>query len=114
MISGISDRSTIRRVFSEGRSAKSRDLRVRYLTDGAVEECQVAFSISKKVGNAVARNRIRRRLRSALNEIVGARKSSVSAAMIVVYPSAVGRSYSELREQLDEVMKKIELSMENG
>ena len=34
--------------------------------------------------------------------------------MIVVYPSAVGRTYAELRDQLVETMTNIDKSMETG
>jgi len=70
----------------------------------------VAFSISRKVGHAVARNRVRRRLKAALVEILGDRSGVMSVAMVVVYPSAVHRDYGELYEQLVEIMEKIEKS----
>ncbi len=114
MISGVSDRSTIDELFADGRSVKSRDLRIKYLAGSGTDSPQVAFSISRKVGNAVVRNRVRRRLRSALNEIVGERSIRVHAAMIVVYPSAVWRTYAELRDQLVETMTTIDKSMEIG
>lgn len=56
------------------------------------------------------RNRIRRRLRAVLDEMTGERSIGVLAAMIVVYPSAANRTYAELREQLVEMMKKVEKS----
>ena len=114
MISGISDRATVSRLFSEGRTQRSRDLRIRYLDTEVTAQVQVAFSISRKVGNAVVRNRTRRRLRSALVEILGERATQIEAAMIIVYPSAVDRRYSELRDQLVEIMEKIEKSRIDG
>ncbi len=114
MISGISDRATISRLFADGRTERSRDLRIRYLDTEASAQAQVAFSISRKVGNAVVRNRTRRRLRSALIEILGERATHIEAAMIIVYPSAVDRRYSELRDQLVEIMEKIEKSRVGG
>lgn len=41
--------------------------------DGTVQEVRVGFTVSRKVGNAVVRNRVRRRLRAAAAEVLPAR-----------------------------------------
>ena len=91
---------------------KSRDFRIRYLPGKGTDAPQVAFSISRKVGNAVVRNRIRRRLRAVLDQLVAQRDLPIHAAMIVVYPSAARCTYAELRDQLVNTMITIEKSME--
>ena len=59
-----------RRAFTDlaqqGRTVRSGPLRVRYLA--APGAPAVGFAIGKKVGGAVDRNRIRRRLRAAVTE----------------------------------------------
>jgi len=113
LIRGISDRSTIARLWSQGRTVRSADLRVRYLDAQRGVSPQVAYAISRKVGTAVVRNRIRRRLKAALYELRDEAESAFGPAMIIVYPSAAQRSYGELCQQLVEIMKKIEKSREN-
>jgi len=77
----------------------------------------VGIVVSRKVGKAVTRNRVRRRLREALLSIVRdprwrARLVSVGGvpsfdALIVVRPSAADATFAELKRSL-------ELAMERG
>ena len=61
-ISGQKRHSQIHR---EGASAANRLLVIRYLSNG-MDESRFAFVVSKRVGNAVVRNKIRRRLKEAV------------------------------------------------
>lgn len=119
MISGISDRAVFARLRSEGLHVRSADLRLRFLltevNPGRPHQTQVAYSISRKVGSAVVRNRIRRRLRSLFTEHLGVDESlPLSAALVIVLPGAHNRTYAELQDQVLELMKKVEKSTRNG
>lgn len=48
---------------SEGRRVRRDDLSVRWIVDDGAGAPHVAYAIGRKVGPAVVRNRIRRRLR---------------------------------------------------
>lgn len=63
----ISHRSEFARVRNEGRSISGRFLVMGYLKDEALNEpIKLGLITTRKVGNAVERNRIRRRLRGIL------------------------------------------------
>jgi ribonuclease P protein component len=42
----------------------------RQATGGPIDEIRVGFTVTKKVGNAVVRNRVRRRLRAAAEDVI--------------------------------------------
>ncbi len=111
MIAGISDRSVFAEIRTAGHHVRSADLRLRYLPGELGTEPQVAYAISRKVGNAVTRNRIRRRLRASLGEHFGRFEvAPLRAAVLIVLPGASDRSYAELNDQVRELMKKVEKS----
>lgn len=100
---------------SDGRHVRSADFRFRYLLAdagaGAQRNPQLAYSISRKVGNAVVRNRIRRRLRAVFAEVLGEHQPvPLSAAVVIVLPGARDLTFAELRDQVLELMKKVDKS----
>ena len=88
-ISGAKRHSQIHR---EGVSAANRLLVIRYLANG-LDHSRFAFVVSKRIGNSVVRNRVKRRLREAVRE------RSVSSGWDAVFIARMGvqnASYHEL------------------
>jgi ribonuclease P protein component len=65
---------------------------------------QVGFAVSRRVGNAVVRNRVRRRLRAALREEVDVVRPD-SAYLVGATPAAAGASFDELRRELADCLR---------
>ena len=80
-------------VYHRGRSAACRDLGMK-----------VGFSVSKKVGNAVTRNKVKRRLRECFRPYLGDVKSGLY--VIVARPSAAAASFSSLQKDVRYLLKK--------
>ena len=111
MIAGISDRAVFAAIRAEGQHVRSSDLRLRFLPGDGSTQPKVAYAISKKVGNAVVRNRVRRRLRALFSEQLGTKAViPLSAGLVIALPGAADRTFADLQDQVVELMKKVEKS----
>lgn len=92
------------RTYSEGKSVAGRDLVLYYDNREDSRDVKVGLSVGKKVGNAVARNKIKRRLRGILAERLVLLKPGFFAVFIA-RPRAAKSSYSELRESVFDLLE---------
>jgi len=54
---------------SRARRVRRGPITLRYLPDGEADPPRVAYAVGRSMGTAVARNRVRRRLRAAVREL---------------------------------------------
>jgi ribonuclease P protein component len=94
-----------RRVFSRGRSVASRRL-VLYWCPNRIGTFRVGFSISKKVGKAVERNRLKRILRECFHLHSQELAAHAVDFVVVCRPSASGAQFRELDEELMKLLRK--------
>ena len=73
----------------------------------ADRELRVGFTVSRKVGNAVARNRAKRRLRAVAAEILPTAGRAGFDYVIIGRKGTLGRSFEDLREDLSEAVRRL-------
>lgn len=91
-------------VYHRGKSAGSKEL---VLLFGRGNQKRVGFSVSKKVGNAVTRNLVRRRLRECVRQELPQLKNGLY--VFVVRPAAADCSYAQLQKSVHYLFRKLAL-----
>ena len=68
---------------------------------------QVGFVVSRAVGNAVVRNRVRRRLRHLVRDRLAELSPGGAVLVVRALPDAAGASYAELRADLARCLERV-------
>jgi ribonuclease P protein component len=96
----LRERRAFERLTRDGVRTGSETLWCRYLPAPDVVPPRAAFAIGRSIGSAVARNRLRRRLRAALESLVGSPPLVDGLLLVGARPAALERTFAELREEL--------------
>lgn len=86
------------RALGKGRRASSPYLAL-FVSDNEVGRPRVGFAVSRKLGNAVVRNRIKRRLRELVRPLAQTTQTGRDV-VIVARPLAIDAEYARLSEEL--------------
>jgi ribonuclease P protein component len=84
-------------------------LLVLYVAPNELDRTRVGITVSGRVGNAVVRNKVRRRLREALRARLPNLKPGVDL-LITARPASAAASWEELCEALDGVLARAALT----
>src|SRR3954466_791011 len=68
---------------------------------------RVGFTVSKKVGNAVIRNRVRRRLREIARQVIPEQARPDLDYVLVGRQAALERDFGVMRQELVEALKRL-------
>lgn len=74
--------------------------------DEAIPAVRVGFTVSRKVGNAVVRNRVRRRLREVARLVIGQARPDLDY-VLVGRQGALSRDFTVLQQELVEALKRL-------
>lgn len=107
----LTDSDTFRVASRRGRRAGARTVVAHLLSPSGEEQvvgvpARAGFVVSKAVGNAVTRNRVKRRLRHAVRARI---EALPPGAVLVVraQPSAAAASYGQLVDDLDHCLARV-------
>lgn len=105
MIPSVTRRSSFDALRRDGLRVRSGPVSVMY---AAVEPTPaIAFAIGKKFGNAVERNRARRRLRSAFNDVTQGRELVAGAYQISCSRAVLRSDYAALVAALERCLDRL-------
>ena len=72
------------------------------------KKLNISFSVKKKIGNAVKRNKIKRRLRNIMNDAVKKISINLNYSFLVIAKSSVlNNEYKNIKETLFQDLEKI-------
>ena len=79
-----------------------------YLNNKNNKKFNISFVAKKKIGNAVKRNKIKRRLRNIMNDAVKKIKIELKYSYLVIAkPTMLNNEYTNIKETLFQSFKKI-------
>ncbi|WP_037286100.1 ribonuclease P protein component [Saccharibacillus sacchari] len=109
----LRNRAEFTRVYRHGKSFANRQLVLYWFHKRDVDQFRMGVSVSKKVGNAVVRNRIRR----LMKEIVRHHADEIADHVDLVFiirKGAVDMDYKELEKSVLHVLRKSLLLKRKG
>ena len=105
----VKENRDFNRIIKNNRPFKYKDF-VIYIDKRKPSVYKFGFSVGKKVGNAVTRNRIKRQLREIVSQ--NDYKNDFDC-IIIVGKGILCRNFSEVKENLNFALKKLDLMKEH-
>ncbi len=91
-------------VYRRGMRTSCKDLTLIYARSG---QKRIGFSVSKKVGGAVVRNLIKRRLRECVRPLMPDLKPGLY--VVIAHPGVTQRSFSQIKTCMELMLRKLSL-----
>ncbi len=99
-------------VYRKGKSVANRYLVLVYLKR-KTDDLKVGFSVSKKIGKAVVRNQVRRRLKEALRQVMD-EVSPNTLMVLIARPGITELDFKAVQQNVKHILKKAALFKERS
>jgi len=101
-----------KRIYKSGKSYWNRNL-VIYVKSNGLEHIRVGFTVTKKIGNSVVRNKIRRRMKEIFRKNFDNIKEGYDI-ILVPKKNVVDISYQELESAMIHIFKLANVLKDSG
>lgn len=82
--------------------------------DRPAGDIRVGFTVSRKVGNAVTRNRARRRLRAVAERVLGEHAGQGRDYVLIGRRDTVARPFADLVQDLETALRRADAALARG
>ncbi len=103
-------RAEFLRVAAKGRKAAMPGLVLQALERGDGEAVRLGFTVTRKVGNAVIRNRTRRRLREAARLVLRERSIDGVDLVLIGRGATAARDFQALQDDMRRALARLKLA----
>lgn len=100
-LASLSSKKSFAELSELGKRKSSANLSILYRTSSG-REIKIAFAIGKKVGKAVVRNKVKRRLKSVVRELSDGIPGG--EYLVIAKPGISAKSFAELRGELRAIL----------
>ena len=100
----VKKEAEFQRVFTQGKSCANRQFVVYMIEKPEQVKFRVGISVGKKIGNAVARNWVKRRIRQSLTELKPQLKQDCDF-IVIARPGVAWMEMAEVKDHLIHVLR---------
>ena len=105
VINRVKDKNEFVSVVKKGKTLKETPYIVHYVDNG-LSVCRVGLSVSKRIGNAVMRSRIKRQTRAMCDSLIDY-SSHTFDVVIVIKPEFINSTFDDNKNKLNSLLSKI-------